>query len=152
MDRYVAPTGEAKESPAGFIISTFNFNRYLIPAAKQRCLGSARSPACTTFSGSYCPTRLCCPTRWSVRRLTVVTDSINTGSLYGGVGTALILAALTARRLGASLRLVDAEQIPDLANVRTVLDIHGIAWDDNIECVMLPATAPLAAECSHLPQ
>ena len=72
------------------------------------------------------------------RRLTVVTDSINSGSLYGGVGTALIMGALAARRLGAGLRLVTRIEPPEVANVGATLDVHGISWDTNIEFVHAP--------------
>src|SRR6185436_146295 len=39
-------------------------------------------------------------------RISVVTDSINSGSLYGGVGTAVIMACLLARAQGATVRIV----------------------------------------------
>jgi 2-polyprenyl-3-methyl-5-hydroxy-6-metoxy-1,4-benzoquinol methylase len=69
------------------------------------------------------------------RFLTLVTDSIGVGSLYGGVGTALILAALAARRIGVNLRVVTRTERPVFANVGAVLDAHGIPWDRNIEFV-----------------
>ncbi|HEY0182688.1 MAG TPA: methyltransferase domain-containing protein [Rhodopila sp.] len=72
------------------------------------------------------------------RRLTVVTDSINVGSLYGGVGTALILAALAARRMDAGLRIVTRTEPPTVANVDAVLSVHGIPWDSNIEFLHAP--------------
>ncbi len=71
-------------------------------------------------------------------RITIVTDSINAGSLYGGVGTALILAALLAQRLGAGLRLVTRTEPPDAANIAAVLAVHGIAWDGNVELLHAP--------------
>ena len=40
------------------------------------------------------------------RRISVVTDSIARGSLFGGVGTALILTTLLANKLGANLRII----------------------------------------------
>jgi hypothetical protein len=69
------------------------------------------------------------------RRLTVVTDSINAGSLYGGVGTALILAALAARRTDAALRIVTRTELPDVAKANEVLGANRIPWDKNIEFV-----------------
>jgi hypothetical protein len=72
------------------------------------------------------------------RRLSIVTDSINTGSLYGGVGTALILGALAARRIGATLRLITRTEAPDSANVRMVLTAHGIPWDGSLEVIHTP--------------
>ncbi|MBV8573425.1 MAG: methyltransferase domain-containing protein, partial [Acetobacteraceae bacterium] len=78
------------------------------------------------------------------RRLTVVTDSINGGSLYGGVGTALILAALAASRIGADLRVVTRTEPPDAANIGTVLDLHQIAWDRSVECLYAPGAGESA--------
>ena len=74
----------------------------------------------------------------SGRRLSIVTDSINAGSLFGGVGTALILAALAAGRMGASLRLITRTEPPDAGNIGPVLALHGIPWDSNIELVHAP--------------
>ena len=74
----------------------------------------------------------------SRRRLTVVTDSINAGSLYGGVGTALIVATLAARRLGAGLRLATRIEAAEAGNIGPVLAAHGVDWDGNIEFVHAP--------------
>ncbi len=68
-------------------------------------------------------------------RVTVVTDSINAGSLYGGVGTAIIFATLLAERLGADLRLVTRDEPPVAANLGTVLRTHGISFPLNVELV-----------------
>jgi len=67
------------------------------------------------------------------RRLTVVTDSINEGSLYGGVGTALILAVLAASRLGAALRIVTRTEPPKPGKVGEVLGAQGVPWSGNID-------------------
>jgi hypothetical protein len=72
------------------------------------------------------------------RRLTVITDSIGGGSLYGGVGTALIFAALAAKRLDASLRLVTRTEAADTAPIAALLRINGIAWDRNIDAIYAP--------------
>jgi hypothetical protein len=71
-------------------------------------------------------------------RVTVVTDSINAGSLYGGVGTAIIFATLLAERLGADLRLVTRNEPPLAANLGTVLRTHGISFPLNVELVYSP--------------
>ena len=73
--------------------------------------------------------------RADTRRLSVVTDSISTGSLYGGVGTALILAALAARQIDSGLRIVTRTEPPDVGRVGAVLNAHGISWKRNIEFV-----------------
>ena len=73
------------------------------------------------------------------RRLTVVTDSIGTGSLYGGVGTALILAALLAGRTGATLRLLTrTEPAGAAAGIGELLRLQGIPWSGSIETVHAP--------------
>ncbi len=66
-------------------------------------------------------------------RLTMITDSINARSLYGGVGTALILSVLVAKRIGGSLRLITRMEPADAPNFRRVLSINGIEWDGSIE-------------------
>lgn len=75
------------------------------------------------------------------RRLTVVTDSIGAGSLYGGVGTALILAALAARRLDAGLRLITRTEPGDAASIAALLDVQGIAWQGSIDVLHIPTHA-----------
>lgn len=65
--------------------------------------------------------------------LTVVTDSVSKGSLFGGVGTSMILAAMIARRIGAALRVVTRTERPDPANFAMVLRAHEIDWTENVE-------------------
>jgi SAM-dependent methyltransferase len=66
-------------------------------------------------------------------RVTMVTDSINPGWLFGGVATAIVFCALLAKRLGATLRLVTIRQ-PAMPNaIGALLQSHGIMWDGNIE-------------------
>lgn len=67
------------------------------------------------------------------RHLTVVTDSLSAGSLFGGVGTSMIFAAMLARRLDASLRVVTRRARPEPSNFRTVLQAHGIDWERNVD-------------------
>lgn len=66
-------------------------------------------------------------------RLTVVTDSVGISSLFGGVGTSLILGALLAERMGATLRLVTRLEHPDAGAVRSVLKANGLAVQIPIE-------------------
>lgn len=68
-------------------------------------------------------------------RVSMVTDSINEGSLFGGVATALIFTALFAKRNGRRLRIVTRTQAPAAENVAAVFRAHGIEWTDNIEFV-----------------
>jgi SAM-dependent methyltransferase len=65
-------------------------------------------------------------------RVTIVTDSINPDSLYGGVGTAIVLGAMLARRLGASLRLVTRVEPLQTGVVQSILALHGVHHDGNI--------------------
>lgn len=67
------------------------------------------------------------------QRLTLITDSLSPGSLFGGVGTSLILASQLARRFGASLRVVTRTEQPDPSAVGTVLRAQNIDFDGNIE-------------------
>lgn len=59
------------------------------------------------------------------RRITMVTDSISKGSLFGGVGTAILLSARLANRLDARLRIVTRTERPDPENVQRVLAVYG---------------------------
>ncbi len=72
------------------------------------------------------------------RRLNLVTDSLNEGSLFGGVGTSIILASLLAQRLDASLRIVTRLVPPNPANFGVVQRSHGVEFDRNVEFVSVP--------------
>lgn len=61
------------------------------------------------------------------RRVSLVTDSIGPGSLFGGVGTALILATLVANRRGADLRIVTRTEPPVAAALDHVLQVYGLS-------------------------
>jgi len=68
-------------------------------------------------------------------RLTIITDSLGDRSLFGGVGTSLILGALLAERTGASLRLCTTQEPSDGSAFRNVLLQHGIKGPEQLECV-----------------
>lgn len=72
------------------------------------------------------------------RRLTVVTDSVGASSLFGGVGTALILAALYCNRAGATLRVATRQEAPDAAAIGQVLKANGV----NLRVPLQVALAP----------
>ena len=61
------------------------------------------------------------------QRVSLVTDSIGKGSLFGGVGTALILATLVANRRGADLRIITRTEPPVPANLDHVLQVYGLS-------------------------
>jgi O-antigen biosynthesis protein len=67
------------------------------------------------------------------RRVSVVTDSIGGSSLFGGVGTALILAALLANRLGAQLRIITRTECAQPDNVAHVLSLYGIKLEHEVQ-------------------
>jgi hypothetical protein len=67
------------------------------------------------------------------KRVSMVTDSINSGSLYGGVSTAIIFSALFSKRLGANLRIITRNEPPDGQNVSKVFQVHGVDWKNNVQ-------------------
>jgi hypothetical protein len=75
-------------------------------------------------------------------RVTVVTDSINRGSLYGGVGTALILAALIAEARGARLRVVTRTERALPGGLDSVLRVYGFPLTHEVEFTHAPCYDP----------
>ncbi len=75
-------------------------------------------------------------------RVTMVTDSVNADSLYGGTGTALVLCALLAKRLGADLRLLTRTDATDPDRVAQVLSSSGVDWNGDIGFVCSPLGQP----------
>lgn len=74
------------------------------------------------------------------RRVTVVTDSISRGSLFGGVGTALIFGTLLANRRGADLRIVTRTEPPAPASLDQVLQVYGLALEGESQFRYAPPT------------
>jgi hypothetical protein len=70
--------------------------------------------------------------------LTVVTDSLGPQSLFGGVGTALVVGTLMARRLGCRLRIVTRHDEPDASAYGTIMAVNGIKPSTNPECLFVP--------------
>jgi hypothetical protein len=73
------------------------------------------------------------------RRVTLVTDSIGRGSLFGGVGTALLLATMVANRRGADLRIVTRTEPPVAASYDHVLQVYGLALEGESQFRFAPA-------------
>ena len=71
-------------------------------------------------------------------RVTMVTDSINAGSLFGGVGTAMILAGLLAQARQARLRIVTRTERARPDNLDAVLSLYGITLPGDVEFAFLP--------------
>ena len=74
------------------------------------------------------------------KRLNLVTDSINAGSLFGGVGTAIILASVLATRRGAKLRVITRTEAPDEQGFMQVLECNNLTAPGNVEFVHLDVT------------
>lgn len=74
-------------------------------------------------------------------RVNIVTDSINAGSLFGGVGTAMILAALLARARGARLRVITRTERAHTANLDALLQLYGLALPAEAEFLFCPHDA-----------
>jgi len=66
-------------------------------------------------------------------RLTILTDTISSGSLFGGVGTAILFGAALARHRGLRLRVVTRHDEPEPGNFGAILAAHGAAFDENVE-------------------
>lgn len=85
-----------------------------------------------------CGVRIPCKTR----RINVVTDSINRGSLFGGVATSLIFATLLAQRWNCDLRIITRTELPHKRNFRRIIELNGISWDKGAEFVFLDLRKP----------
>ena len=68
-----------------------------------------------------------------MRRVNIVTDSISSGSLFGGVGTALIFAALLANKLNSPLRIITRNERAKSENVEHILSLYGIKLKQEIQ-------------------
>ena len=77
-------------------------------------------------------------------RLNVVTDSINSGSLFGGVSTSLILSALLAERWNCDLRIVTRTAPAQKQNFQRVLQLNQIPFQRNVEFVFVNQADPAA--------
>ena len=76
------------------------------------------------------------------RRINLVTDSINAGSLYGGVGTALIFASLLAERRRCDLRIITRTESGDTHNFARLLELAKIPSLRNVEFRFADVGAP----------
>ncbi|MGD0780413.1 MAG: hypothetical protein ABR954_06540 [Dehalococcoidales bacterium] len=67
------------------------------------------------------------------RRLNMVTDSINSESLFGGVATAIILSALLADSWECDLRIITRTGKAEKRNFSLILQANGIPFFRNVE-------------------
>lgn len=81
-------------------------------------------------------------------RVTVLTDSVAASSLFGAVGTALILGTLLANRLGAALRVATRTDEPDAGVVRQVLESNGVTLDGPLEVAHVPLDGTRVLICA----
>ena len=70
--------------------------------------------------------------------LTILTDSVSPQWLFGGVGTAMVVGAVAARRMGVRLRLATRHQPPDPGAFGQVLRANRIKWDGPTDFVHIP--------------
>lgn len=85
------------------------------------------------------PLRTCTAVPGERPRVNLVTDSIGAGSLFGGVGTALLLAAALANRLGADLRIVTRTERPQPENVGHIFSVYGVTLAGETQFRFIPS-------------
>ena len=82
-------------------------------------------------------------------RVTLITDSVGAGSLFGGVGTALLLGILMANRINGTLRILTRTEWPDGNQVGSVLSAYGISPDREVQLAFSPLTSNESAKRSQ---
>lgn len=80
----------------------------------------------------------CFPAATAQKRISLVTDSVGPSSLFGGVGTAIILGALLANKFQATLRIVTRTEEPDASAVNEVLRRNNVSLHGPLETAMAP--------------
>ncbi len=75
-------------------------------------------------------------------RISMVTDSVNAGSLFGGVGTAIIFAALLAEARQSRLRIVTRTERANPENIAHVLTTYNIHLTHEIEFAFISSHLP----------
>lgn len=71
--------------------------------------------------------------RGLIPTVNIVTDSVRGGSLFGGVGTALLFGVCLANRLGANLRIVTRTEKPDESGVFGFLKLYGLLPEKELQ-------------------
>ena len=72
------------------------------------------------------------------QRVNLVTDSISESSLFGGVGTALILSALWAKHTKSTLRIITRTELPATRALSAVLNANNLHFDGPVEFLHAP--------------
>jgi len=68
-------------------------------------------------------------------RLNLITDSINEGSLFGGVATAIIFSALLAEKWGCDLRVITRTEKAKEGNFGKILKLNNVSLTKNVEFI-----------------
>lgn len=102
---------------------------------RPREIVDSRFPACVPLRTHALP-------RAEKPRVSMVTDSINSGYLYGGVGTAMILSALLAEARGARLRIITRLERARHSNLEHVLGAYGIELGQEAAFEFAPSFDP----------
>lgn len=77
-------------------------------------------------------------------RINLITDNIHPGSLFGGVGTAVILATLLARDTNAKLRVITRHKPADRGGFARLLECNGISLTSNVDFTLIGVDDPEA--------
>jgi O-antigen biosynthesis protein len=94
-------------------------------------LTASRFGACT-------PLRVYSAPNDTLSRVSVVTDSINDGSLDGAVSTAIIMSALLAEARQARLRFITRTERAQPRNLENILSMYGINLPHEVEFEFAP--------------
>ena len=71
-------------------------------------------------------------TQEKVKRLNLVTDTIDAASLLGGVATALIVATVFCRKNGYELRIITRTAQPSAVNYRRIIEQNGLKAPEKV--------------------
>ncbi|MBU2839940.1 hypothetical protein HF670_10250 [Acidithiobacillus thiooxidans] len=71
--------------------------------------------------------------RENTGRVNIITDSVRAGSLFGGVGTALLFAAHLANRLGVQCRVITRTEEPDIQGVFNFYKLYDIKLQKELQ-------------------
>lgn len=66
-------------------------------------------------------------------RISLVTDSVNRGSFFGGVATSLIIALVLARARGANLRVITRIEPAQGVNLHALFELYGLQHEGELE-------------------
>lgn len=105
----------------------------LEPVSVNSAGGIAANALVQSHFASNIPLRTYTAPAKTAGRINLVTDSIGQGSLFGGVGTALILGALMANELNRTLRIITRTERAQVHNLQHVLSVHGIALKQEVQ-------------------